>query len=166
MPLRIARPKKPETEFRRKRSPPPQATKLLLYSLAAGLVFMGALAVVFVPRYLSNLNQPAVEILFLNAQAGGRLVVGETAFSLGLANFNATLYRDDVPFARLGPGLKESNASLQFTDANGNGLMDQGDFFTVIGSEPGHSYRLEVRQVDVGRLVGSYAWTGAWTPPA
>ena len=61
MPLRIARPKKPEAEFRRKRSPPPQATKLLLYSLAAGLVFMGALAVVFVPRYLENLNQPAVE---------------------------------------------------------------------------------------------------------
>ncbi len=48
--MKIRRPSAPEVPFKRKRRPPPQATKLLTYSLAAGIVFMVLLAIVFLPR--------------------------------------------------------------------------------------------------------------------
>ncbi len=159
MPLRIARPQTQETPFRRKRAPPPQATKLLLYSLSAGLVFMAVLAIVFVPRYLENLNQPAVEIIRLQDQGGGRLVVQATAFALPLSDFNATLSRDNTTIAELGPGLNGTTAALSFRDENGNLRLDQGDVFVVTVSAQG-SYRLQVWQRDVGRVVGLYAWSG------
>lgn len=162
MPLRIARPKPPETEFRRKRAPPPQATKLLLYSLAAGLVFMGTLAVVFIPIYLQHANQPAVEVIDLIAQAGGRLNVTNTNLALGLEKFNATLRRDNVTIAALTAGLTGSTATLSFSDADGNGLLDRGDYFTIVANVPA-SYRFEVWQVDVGRLIGFYGWEGVLT---
>ena len=38
--MKIARPSKPEGPFKRTRSPPPQATKLLRYSFLYGVVFM------------------------------------------------------------------------------------------------------------------------------
>ena len=74
--MKIPRPRPPETEFRRKRAPPPQATKPLISSLSAGLVFMALLAIVFVPRYLENQNPPVSTILNLqlntSADAGPR----------------------------------------------------------------------------------------------
>ena len=157
--MKIPKPKPPETSFRRKQGPPPQATRLLLASLAAGLIFMAALAVVFIPRYLQFVDQPSVEIVNLTAEAGGRIVVAATSAVLGLDRFNATLLRENVTVATLGSGLAGGNATLTFTDANGNGLLDDGDYFTVSASVVA-SYRLEVRQTDVGRLVGLYAWEG------
>ena len=44
--MRIARPRRPTAVFKRKRSPPPQATKLIRYSMVAGIVFIVLLAVV------------------------------------------------------------------------------------------------------------------------
>lgn len=160
MPLRIARPKPPETEFRRKRAPPPQATKLLLYSLVAGLVFMGALAVVFIPRYLENLNRPPVEILFLEAQAGGRIVVNRTTDALPLSKFNATLLQGNDAIASLSAGLSSGSAVLAFTDANGNHVLDAGDYFTVSTPAAGN-YHLVVWQADAARLVGLFEWSGS-----
>lgn len=158
--MKIARPKPPETEFRRKRSPPPQATKLLLYSLAAGLVFMGLLAIVFVPRYLENLSQPPVVVLELAAKPGGHLEISMSSVSLALSNFNASLLRDNVTIASLSAGLSGGDVSFRFADANGDALLDQGDYF-IVSATAQASYRLQVWQQDVGRLVGIYSWEGA-----
>lgn len=156
--MKIARPKPPETEFRRKRAPPPQATKLLLYSLLAGLIFMGTLAVVFIPRFLETPQAP-VEIIELSAVPGGRIVVNASSFQLSLSLFNATLYQDNATLARLGGGLSPATAALSFTDANGDVKLDDGDYLTVHVTVAA-SYRLEVWQTDVGRLIGFYTWTG------
>src|SRR2546428_10861 len=59
--MKIRRPSAPEVPFKRKRSPPPQATKLLTYSLAAGIVFMVLLAIVFLPRMFPD--QTPIEIV-------------------------------------------------------------------------------------------------------
>lgn len=157
--MKIPRPKPPETSFKRTRTPPPQATRLLLTSLAAGLIFMAVLAIVFIPRYLEYANPPTVEIVQLDALPGGRLNVTGSSAVLSLSDFNATLSRDNVTIASLGAGLTGGGPTLRFTDANGNGQLDPGDYFTVGASVQG-SYRFEVWQVNVGKLVGLYTWEG------
>ncbi len=158
--MKIARPKPPETQFKRKRGPPPQATKLLLYSLAAGLVFMGLLAVVFVPRYLENLNQPPVAVFEIVASPGGHLEINTSSISLALSRFNASLLQENVTIASLSMGLAGGNATFYFVDANKDGLLDESDYF-VVGVTAQASYRLQLWQQDVGRLVGIYSWAGA-----
>lgn len=161
--MKIARPKPPETQFKRKRGPPPQATKLLLSSLTAGLIFMGLLAVVFVPRYLENLNQPPVvvlEIRAIRANASVRLEVVASSVSLALSTFNASLLQDNATIASLPAGLTGGGATFRFVDANGDLALDAGDYFAM-GVAAQASYQLQVWQLDVGRLVGVYSWQGA-----
>ena len=161
--MKIPRPKPPETEFRRKRGPPPQATKLLLASLSAGLIFMALLAIVFVPRYLENLNPPPSTILNMeiNTTTGSpRIVVAFSLYDLSLARFNASLIRDNVTVASLPAGLGGGTATLSFTDANHDGQLDAGDYFSVQATVQG-AYRFEVWQTDLGHLVGVVSWTGA-----
>lgn len=158
--MKIPRPKPPETEFKRKRSPPPQATKLLVASLSAGLVFMAVLAIVFVPRYLENLNPPPTTLLHLNLTAGApRINVTFALYELNLTRFNATLTRDNVLVAALPAGLGGPSSGLGFTDANHDGLLDVGDYFTL-PSGPQGTYRFEVWQADVNARVGWLSWTG------
>ena len=157
--MKIVRPRPPETQFKRKRGPPPQATKLLLSSLAAGLIFMGLLALVFVPRYLENLNQPPVVVLEITASLGGRLEINTSSVSLALSKFNASLLQNNVTVASLPAGLADVNTTLRFFDANGDSLLDTGDYF-VVGVTVRASYRLQIWQEDVGRLVGVYSWEG------
>ncbi len=161
--MKIPRPKPPETEFKRKRGPPPQATKLLLASLSAGLVFMALLAIVFVPRYLDNLNPPPSTLLTLqlNTTTGSpRIVITYALYNLRASEFNATLYRDNVSVASLPAGLGGASLALSFTDANHDGQVDVGDYFSFQAASQG-SYRFEVWQTDVGHLVGVVSWTGA-----
>ncbi len=160
--VKIPRPKEPETEFKRKRAPPPQATKLLIASLSAGLIFMALLAIVFVPRYLEGLNQPPSTILTLAVDTNGtvpRIVVTASTLDLPLAEFNATLYRDNATVATLSAGLAGGTSELRFVDANADGRLDAGDYFEVQASQQG-TYRFEVWQVNFGR-VGVQLWTGA-----
>lgn len=161
--MKIPRPKPPETEFKRKRGPPPQATKLLLASLSAGLVFMALLAVVFVPRYLDNLNPPPSTLLTLelNTTSGSpRIMITYALYDLSASLFNATLYRDNVSMASLPAGLGGGSVSLSFTDANHDGQVDAGDYFSIQAASQG-AYRFEVWQTNVGHLVGVETWTGA-----
>ncbi len=161
--MKIPKPKKPEAEFKRKRAPPPQATKLLIASLSAGLVFMALLAIVFVPRYLENLNPPASTLLDLelDTTAGApRIGVTFALYNLAVSKFNATLLRDNTTVAALAPGLGGTSAGLSFTDANQDGLLDAGDYFTL-PSGPQATYHFEVWQGDVGHLVGVVTWTGS-----
>ncbi len=161
--MKIPRPKPPETEFKRKRAPPPQATKLLIASLSAGLVFMALLAIVFVPRYLENQNQPPTALLNLelNTTAGApRIVVTFAQVNLDLSQFNATLARDNTTVANLSAGLGGTDAGLSFTDANHDGLLDAGDYFTLPAGPQG-TYHFEVWQGDVHSRVGVLIWTGS-----
>jgi len=161
--VKIPRPKPPETEFKRKRGPPPQATKLLIASLSAGLIFMALLAIVFVPRYLENLNPPPSTLLTLqiNTTSGSpRIVVTYALYDLSLSRFNATLYRDNATVSNLTTGLGGGTAALSFADANHDGQVDAGDYFTIQATVQG-SYRFEVWQIDVGHLVGVQSWTGS-----
>ena len=160
--MKIPRPKAPETEFKRKRAPPPQATKLLITSLSAGLVFMALLAIVFVPRYLDNLNPPPSTLLHLelNTTAGAaRIDVTFALYDLSVSKFNVTLTRDSVTVATLPAGLGGTDAGLSFTDANHDGLLDSADYFALPAGPQGN-YHFEVWQTDVGHLVGVLSWTG------
>lgn len=161
--MKIPRPKAPEAEFKRRRAPPPQATKLLIASLSAGLVFMALLAIVFVPRYLENLNPPTSTLLELqlNTTAGApRVDVTFALYNLPLAKFNVTFDRDNVTVASLPAGLGGMDAGLNFTDGNHDGLLDAGDFFTLPAG-PQATYHFEVWQIDVDHRVGVLSWTGA-----
>lgn len=162
--VKIPPPAQPEAPpFKRKRGPPPQATKLLIASLGAGLVFMALLAVVFVPRYLENLNPPPSTLLTLelNTTTGApRIVVASSLYDLNLSKFNATLSLGNATVGSLGMGLTGGNGALTFTDANRNGNLDAGDFFGFVATGQG-SYHFEVWQVDVGHRVGVLSWTGS-----
>lgn len=160
--MKIPRPKKPEAEFKRKRAPPPQATKLLIASLSAGLVFMALLAIVFVPRYLDNLNPPPSTLLDLQLNTTAsptRIDVTFALYNLDLSKFNATLLRGNASVAALPAGLGGTSSGLSFTDANHDGQLDAGDFFTL-PSQPQDTYHFQVWQGDVGHLVGVVTWTG------
>ncbi len=164
--MRIARPKKPDVPFGRKRSPPPQATKLLTYSLASGIVLMVVLGIVFLPRMFPS--QPPVAILVLqlgetNVTNGMRFDVVSVGARLALSDFKATAYRDNVTAGTLDPGLRGESSlggvTLRFSDANGDSLLDEGDYFFLVAPPPG-CYRLEVVQIDVNRIVGFAVWGG------
>jgi hypothetical protein len=156
--MRIARPKRPDVAFKRKRSPPPQATKLLRYSMLAGIVFMILLAIVFVPIGLRD--QPPREVVNpekggkfrLDTSNGTRLYVDTTTVSLPLMVFNATFKVNKTEIAYLDPGLAMGNATLNFTDGNQNGLLDSGDYFTIL-PPPNKCYRFGVYQVNVRPLA-------------
>ncbi len=161
--MKIPRPKEPETEFRRKRAPPPQATKLLTASLLTGLVFMAVLAVVFIPPYLNGLNRPTTTLLQLTLDTTGasaRIEVSLLTVALNITEFNATLTQGNATVASLPQGLSGVDAGLSFTDANHNGLLDTGDYFTL-PSLPQATYHFEVWQVDAGSRVGALVWTGS-----
>jgi hypothetical protein len=169
--MKIARPSKPEAPFKRKRSPPPQATKLLRYSLLSAVVFMVLLAIVFLPRMFPN--QPPREVvnpgdpyngkLRLDTSNGTRLYIDQTTVSLDLAKFQANFTRDKQVIGSLSPGLAlGANANLTFVDANMNGLLDAGDYFAVSVSSTG-CYHFEVFQIDVGQVAGWLEW-GAGCP--
>lgn len=159
--MKIPKPTKPEAPpFKRKRGPPPQATKLLVASLLAALVFMAVLAFVFVPRYLENLNPPPTNLLRLNLTAGQpRIEVTFALYDWALSRFNATLTRDNLTVASLAAGFRSTTGGLGFTDANGDGLLDVGDYFTL-PTGPQGLYRFEIWQLDLGIRVGSILWTG------
>ncbi len=165
--MKIPKPSKPETPpFKRKRAPPPQATKLLTASLLAALVFMAVLAIVFVPRYLENLNPPPSTVLILrvNTTSGPRVLVTAATLDLNLSLFNATLLQNATAVASLPSGLGGTNPVLRFTDADRDGLLNLGDYFTVdVSSLPDAAqaqFTLQVWQVNIGQRVGFATWPG------
>lgn len=157
--MRIARPSRPEVPFKRKRSPPPQATKLLTYSLATGIVFMVLLGIVFLPRMFVDQSPVALLQLELGPGAGTTLVVNATTAVLPLSKFRAAFARNSVTIASLSAGLAGGNATLSFVDTNTTGYVDRGDYFALTAPPPG-CYRFDVYQVDVDRRVGFATWGG------
>ena len=160
--MRIARPRRPDVAFKRKRGPPPQATKLLTYTMVAGIVFIVLLGVVFLPQMFPPQAPVATPVrLLLNATDATRLDVISVGAVVPLSKLNATFLRDNVPIANLGPPLGGANGTFSFTDANGDEHLGPGDFFLVPAGSTG-CHRLEVFQSDPRQLfrVGSVTWGG------
>lgn len=155
--MRIARPKPPDAPFKRRRSPPPQATKLLRWSMVSALVFIILLAIVFIPRGL--IVTPRVAVFELRSEAGPRAVVTNATDLLELTAFRAVFIRDTAVLATLGPGLEGGSATFNFTDANADDKLGPGDYFEFDASVDG-VYRLEIRLVYDGRLLGIMTWRG------
>ncbi len=162
--MKIRRPSKPEVPFKRKRSPPPQATKLLRYSFLSGLVFMVLLAIVFLPRMFPD--QPPIEIVrsfhFETPNNRTQIYIDSVTVSLDLAKFRANFTVAQkgkvVEFGNLSQGLSVGgNATFRFVDASSNGLLDPGDYFEV-SPPPTGCYRLQVFQLDVRQTVGFLEW--------
>ncbi len=158
--MKIARPSRPEVPFKRKRSPPPQATKLLRSSFLAGVVFMVLLAIVFLPRMFVNQEPVATPVVFRYNTT--RLDVVSVGALVSLANLRAMLFQDNATLATLGPPLGGGNATFSFVDANGDGFLGPGDYFPFSVGGTG-CHRVDVIQFAGGStlLVGrSKSWGG------
>ena len=164
--MKIPRPREAKRLFRRARPPPIQATKLLLASLSAGLIFIVVLAIVFIPRALEHENQPPIpRITLVVSSASGRAWanVTEATIAAPLVEYNATVYRTigtaTVAIATL-PTLNSVDGDLSFSDNDQNGRLTAGDSFEVVTREPGGTYTLQVWYRPVGKLVGLASWSG------
>ena len=158
--MRIRRPSRPEAPFKRKREPPPQATKLLRYSLLAGIVFIILLAIVFVPQMLIQQDKVATPVAMkfvtttqLNVTSVGALVP--------LSKMKAMLLLNNTTAATIGPPLSGGSGNFTFTDANGDGLLGPKDYFTVVVG-PFGCHRVDVLQIEPSStfLVGFERWGG------
>lgn len=158
--MRIRRPSRPEAPFKRKRGPPPQATKLLRYSLAAGIVFIVLLAIVFVPRMLIP-QEPVATPVQMTFITSTQLQVTSVGAVVSLSKLQATLLRDNATVATLGPPLGGGNATFSFTDANGDNLLGPGDYFSVSVGPTG-CHRVDIVQTESGSsfIVGREIWGG------
>ncbi|TLZ58557.1 MAG: hypothetical protein E6K12_03885 [Methanobacteriota archaeon] len=160
--MRIARPRRPTAVFKRKRSPPPQATKLIRYSMVAGIVFIVLLAVVFLPRMFVNQMPVAtpVKMAITTSATSTRLDVTSVGALVPLSNVQAVLVRDNTTIGILGPPLGGGNATLAFTDADGDGRLSPGDFFMVTTRSTACNYRLDINQMESGStfVVGQQDW--------
>ena len=147
--MKIARPSKPDVPFNRKRRPPPQATKLLRYSLLAGVVFMVLLAIVFLPQMFPRQSPVAtpVEMQLLNTTGGSRLSVTSVGAFVELSKFRAVFIQDNVTVSILGPPLVGANGSFSFTDTDGDSHLGPGDYFAFACS-PRSTYHMEIQQLE------------------
>jgi len=158
--MRIARPRRPVVAFKRKRGPPPQATKLLRTSMLAGIVFMILLGIVFLPRMFVDQTRVATPVVMTFVSAT-RLEVGSVGELVSLSKLQAMLFRDNATVAALGPPLIGVNGTFSFTDANGDRALSPGDFFTVSVGPTGCN-RLDIVQIEPAStfVVGREIWGG------
>jgi len=158
--MKIRRPSKPEVPFKRKRRPPPQATKLLRYSLASGVVFMVLLAIVFLPRMFVNQEPTATPVVLQYNTT--RLDVISVGALVSLTKLRANLFEGNTTLASIGPPLSGGNSTFSFVDANGDGFLGPGDYFPFSVGGTG-CHRVEVLQFAGGStfLVSrSVKWGG------
>jgi len=159
--MRIARPKEPVAAFKRKRAPPPQATKFLFWSTVTGLSFLVVLAVVFIPPGLQPRPSCATALtLRVDTAQGPWIRVTRAPVECVLGAFRAVLLRDNVVFDTLGAGLVGGTGSLAFADVDADGELGVDDYFIVNVPATGQN-RLEILLVFDGRLQGEIEWSGA-----
>jgi len=149
--VRIPRPVRRKPGFKRRSSPPPAARKLLLASLLSGLLLLGMLAIVFIPRAFQNEGLPVIPRIEVF------VVVAAVSAVRPLSDFNATYSRSGatlVRIDRLADGA--TNGSVSFHDVDGDGHLTTGDEF-----------RLPYNGAEVLRVwyLPGRAIVGYWPPP-
>src|SRR5207247_1149163 len=97
-------------------------------SMVAGIVFIVLRGVVFLPRMFVDQSGVATPVK-MTFTTSTRLEVTSVGASVSLSKLQAVLVRDTVTAATLGPPLGGGNATLAFTDADGDGQLSPGDFF-------------------------------------
>ena len=157
--MKIPRPRRLIPAFRRRSSPPPAARKLLTASLASGLILVVMLAIVFLPRGLTNEELPPLpQVRFeLNTTGSTRVVVSSVTVVRPLSEYRAEYVRGDTVLATLAPLADGArNGTFTFRDADRDGNLTVGDEFGVAynGDEV-----LRLWYVPQGRIVGY------WPPP-
>lgn len=157
--MKIPRPKRLTPAFRRRTSPPPAARKLLRASLASGLILLVMLAIVFLPRGLTNEGLPSLpHVRFeLNTTGSTRVVAASVTVVRPLSEYRAEYVRGDAVLATLAPLADGArNGTFTFRDADLDGNLTVGDEFGVAynGDEV-----LRLWYVPQGRIVGY------WPPP-
>lgn len=156
----VAEGKEPPPQFRRKGSPPPNATKLLAFSVLSGFGLLIVLALVFLPQGLQYSFQEYPPQIRLSATTGSIVVVSvsQTDRAVELTKFRIDLYREASIVASLRLAESHSSEGLAFSDNNGNGSLDVGDTINISQVEKG-VYKLlvvfEPRELNAGFVT----WT-------
>src|SRR2546425_4598889 len=91
--MKIPRLVRRKPAFKRRSSPPPAARKLLIASLASGLVLLAMLAIVFIPRglpYEPLPILPRIEFTWTVTAGLTHVVVAEVTIVRPLSEYNAT----------------------------------------------------------------------------
>ncbi|MEK6851068.1 MAG: hypothetical protein AABY30_00865 [Candidatus Thermoplasmatota archaeon] len=156
MPLRLPARRRmgPTTEppFRRRTAPTPQATRLMRFSLAAGLVFVVVLGVVFIPRALEwGAVQPPAIVLIVSGDGPYVVNVSRASRAYALDVYRATLEAangtatETVDMRPVAAGGSWAGGDVTFADADGDGGLSAGDGFTVQPrAGTGWTYRLSI----------------------
>jgi hypothetical protein len=114
--------------------------------MASGIVFMILLGLVFVPQLFRD-QPPVATPVTMDFTSLTRLEVTSVGALVPLSKLQASLSRNGVTLATIGPPLTGGNATFSFKDANGDGLLGPGDFFLVNASTAG-CYRVSISQTD------------------
>ena len=133
--MRIPRPVRRKPLFKRRSSPPPAARKLLLASLLSGLILLGALAIVFIPRGLEHENLPTLPRIAFTLDTTGnltRVVVSAVSLVRPLSDYNATYFRGTTLIASIDPLRNNAtNGTFSFIDVDPVGNLGPGDEFRI-----------------------------------
>lgn len=128
----MAEPEEPRP-YTRRRPPSRQATRLMLFSALAAVGLALVLAFAFLPTLLFYEGQPKGPHYDLDPRPEDgtlRVVVRAASLPGDLADFEVLLRLDgtDHLFGPLPAGIE---GVVAFTDANENGVLDEGDHFLV-----------------------------------
>lgn len=161
--------------FRRRRPPSPQATRLMLVSLAASIGLAVVLGVVFLPILFEFEDRTRNPVYFLQAETQD----GTTRLTVFSASAPRPFDAFEVALLVWAPGAEEELKDfhhgpldpaipvgpVSFEDANANGILDEGDYFEV-SVEDGTTYTLLILMADEtfddpldARGVGGFRWT-------
>jgi hypothetical protein len=148
--------------FRRRRPPSPQATRLMIFALVASIGLAAVLSFVFLPVLFFWEEQSKDPHYVLAAIPEGertRIVVVGSTFPRQLGYFDVMLLVDSQNYS-FGPISDGMEGMVSFSDANGNGILDEGDYF-LVEVEPGRTYTFLIlpREDPERGGVGFIKWT-------
>ena len=179
MPLRLPTrhpPKEGEEPFKRRTPPTPQATRLMRLSLAAGILFVVILGVVFVPTALhyGSVRPPVVTLAASLTGPFNVTVTSVTAsFALGSYYVWLNVTAGGNPLLNCGNAQQplvndtaQCGGVLTFLDLDGSGTLSVGDVFRVLrqsGSDVAYSLSVFNTSRDQGRpecpcAAGAISW--------
>ena len=158
MPLRLPTRRKVatgETPFRRRTPPTPQATRLMRVSLAAGVLLVVVLGIVFIPTALRyGQVKPPVVTLVVSGASPFNVTVAFVSAPFALDTYSVWLNVTSGASHVLDCGSRQEplanntprcGGALTFSDVNGDGILSVGDRFVVRAqSGPSLAYKLLV----------------------
>ena len=154
--------------FRRRRPPSAQATRLMLVSLVAALALAAVLSYVFLPKLLEFSGRPQAPYYELGRESldgTARITVVLASEPRALDAFDIGLIveapDEDTRIVQTPLGTPDPAGAIAFVDANGDGILNVGDYFDVT-VEPGATHTLLILPkggaVEEGG-VGGLRWT-------